>query len=421
MKQQKHDVASASASANTNTNTSFNAGGAGLQLRPLRMGRQSSRESSRKVAGRYQVESPEARGRPRLPRPGIGTSVSAEQLSLSFFHLRHLLQAGVGLSDALQEIGAMESAQRLKRVWSVVALQVQTGVSLSQAMAGWPGVFSDGIRALIRAGEINGDLTAALEDCCEQLDWLSRTRSSLLTAMVYPLVALCSLLLVIVFLMVSVIPSLSGFLAATQTELDWHSRWLLSVSAALQGFWLPCLLLFLMLSIFLLLARATVPAFRRFTDQLLLRLPLLGPIGTALGLSRQAVVCARLYRGGIELGQAMRVSETVIGNRALRQVFRRVRHAVTGGASLEQAMQHESLLPSSYRRLLGAGESTGALAQAMMQAAEQHQSQARHQMQRIERLLGPALLLLVGGLLLWIIVSLLGPVYEAAIDAVLLS
>jgi type IV pilus assembly protein PilC len=152
-----------------------------------------------------------------------------------------------------------------------------------------------------------------------------------------------------------------------------------------------------------------------------LSLPVFGLLISELSLSRYAIVGGRLYRSGIELEQSLSLSETLVGNTALRQALGRARALMVAGASLGDALSGLTVIPGSFRRLLAAGESAGALGQALLQAGEQRQQHAQHLVDRIERLVGPVMLLLVGANLMWIVVSVLGPVYNSAINAVMQS
>ena len=347
--------------------------------------------------------------------------VSKEALSLSLFHLTHLLQAGVGLDDALHEVQLMEQGRRMRTLWQEIAQQVSAGEALSAAISAWPAAFDPVIIALIKAGEVNGELEHACASCCEVLDWNTAARSRMLTALLYPLFAMLVLSAVLVFLFVSVVPSLEGFLSGTNSVLAWHTRGLLRLSDWLTRAYLPVTVALLLLTLLIAGLRQSSASFRLLTDRCLLRLPLVGKLLVELSLSRYAGICGRLYRSGVELNHSLLISEAVLGNTALRQSFSGLRTSLVAGSTLSEAMNRISIVPASFRRILSAGESAGALGQALSQAGDQHQRHAKLMLDRIERLAGPLTLSVVGINLLWVIISVLGPVYESAIDSVLLS
>ncbi|MGQ7845373.1 type II secretion system F family protein [Granulosicoccus sp. 3-233] len=347
--------------------------------------------------------------------------VSPEAVALSLFHLSHLLRAGVGLNEALHEVQLLEQGRRMRSLWGGIAEGVRCGDSLSQVMAVWPGAFDESIIALIKAGEANGELEQACASCCEVLEWRVSTRSRLFTALLYPAFALLVLTAVLIFLFVSVVPSLEAFLSASQGTLAWHSRALLHVSDWLTKAWLPTSAGLVLLVLLIVALRQSLSAFRLLSDRCVLRLPVIGTLLVQLSLSRYASICGRLYRSGVELSHALQLSEGVLRNSALKQSFSRIRTALIAGSTLSESMDGSPHLPASFRRILAAGESAGALDQALSQAGDQHYRLARLQLDRLERLVGPLTLTVVGGNLLWVIISVMGPVYESAIEAVLLS
>ncbi len=353
--------------------------------------------------------------------PGGLLPVSQEALALSLFHLTHLLRAGVGLSDALEEVQLLEQGRHLRAVWKNIAQAVSAGESLSQAMRVWPEVFDDVMVALVQAGEVNGELEQACAACHDMLDWKMAARGRLYSALLYPLFALLVLSAVLIFLFVSVVPSLEQFLSATHSALAWHSRALLHVSDWLTQAWLPVVAGTVLLILATLALRRSLMPCRRLSDRWVLQMPILGTLCVELSLSRYALVCGRLYRSGVDLDHSLHISEGVLRNTVLRQAFVRIRASLNAGASLSESMADATHLPASFRRILAAGESAGALGQALSQAGDQHHRRAQLQLDRVERLAGPITLTLVGANLFWVIVSVLGPVYDSAIDAVLLS
>lgn len=346
---------------------------------------------------------------------------SQDAIGLSLFHLHHLLAAGVGLGEALGELRELETNRRMRQVWCDVAVRVKAGQSLSEALASWPRVYSTLIVALIRAGEVNGQLAMACESGRELLEWNCRMRSRMITVLIYPLFALLVLLAVVAFLFISVVPSLETFLSAQDAGLAWHTRSLLMLSSWMEQLYLPVIACLMIVACSVVVFRRSSAAFLLASDRCLLRLPLVGLLICELSLSRYSMVCGRLYRSGIELEQSLVISEALVGNTVLRQGLARARALMVAGASLGDALSEITVIPGSFRRLLAAGESAGALGQALLQAGEQRQCHAQHLIERVERLVGPATLLVIGANLMWIVVSVLGPVYDSAINAVLQS
>ncbi len=356
--------------------------------------------------------------RPNHPKRSIGADAS---LSVSLFHLTHLLQAGVGLDDALVSVSELESGYRMRRIWDDVSSRVNGGQPLSDAFAAWPIVFSSTVVTLVRAGEANGQLANACQQAMELMQWQSALKSRMATVLAYPMFALLVLGGVTGFLFVSVVPSMESFLVSSQTPLAWHSRWLIALSAWLSIYLLPTSAIVMSVCLLVVLIARLSDNCQRFWHHLQLKLPLLGPILTALSLSRYANVSARLYTSGVQLDQSLALAEGVITNSALRNQLEQVRLSMVSGTSLSRSLTPAGLVPVAFKKILTAGESSGALDQALRRASIQQQQQADMSIRRAEALTGPTLLLIIGSMLLWMVISILGPVYQSAIDVVVLS
>ena len=115
----------------------------------------------------------------------------------------------------------------------------------------------------------------------------------------------------------------------------------------------------------------------------------------------------------------MRVSERVVANQALRSALMGARLRVVSGGAFSNSMSCVPYLPNIFIRMVKAGDTSGHLRESLLQASLQQQQLTDTRIDRIEKLLGPVLLVAVGLILLWIVVSLLGPIYQSAIDAVI--
>lgn len=354
---------------------------------------------------------------PALPR----LSIARPTLAISWFHLEHLLSAGSGTAAALKELSDIESGYAAQRIWRQIAQRVDDGYLLSDTLLDWPHVFDPVQVALVKAGEHRGELAQACHSCMRLLQWQSSVRARFTTVLIYPAFAVMVLLAVVAFLMIFIVPVMGRFLEANVSETPWHTDALLRASALLieHGLVLSVVAGATIVSLFCL--RFANERFLQLSDRQLLQIPLVGKIIQDVSLSRYGLTCSRLYGGGVALDDAMRISEHLIGNRALKHSLSVARLRIQEGVALSEALSAAPHLPRLFVRLLSAGESAGALQGALVQASVQQQQQTDHTLQRAEKLIGPILLMLIGSVVLWIVVSLFGPVYQSAIDTVLAS
>jgi type II secretory pathway component PulF len=342
-------------------------------------------------------------------------------LIASFFHLAHLLEAGVGVDQSIKELIALESRWALRRVWRDVESSVVEGQALSGSMERWPGVFDSTLIAMLRSGETCGQLSSACQDCQQFLEWQQNIKARITTVLLYPVFALLIVFSVLGFLMVYLVPSLEGLLVSSGYEFPWHARILLALSQWIESYLIHGVIGFSICVAMLCIARSMFSSLRYSTDALLLRFPLFGSIILNLSLSRYCESCSRLYASGIGLADAMEKSEGFIKNWALRIQLRETRLSLMAGRSLSSALKMVPLLSNIHIQVICAGEASGKLAEALARSGNQQRRVSELRIERIEKMIGPVVLLLAGFSLSWIVLSLLGPIYQNAVNSVVLS
>jgi len=344
---------------------------------------------------------------------------SDEHLATAFFHLGHLLDAGIAIDDALDDVHSMETVRRMRPVWLTLANEVRAGESLSATMRRWPTVFDASLLAIVGAGETAGQLTKAMHDAESLLRWQGELRNRIAGILTYPLFAVVVLLLVLAFLFTSVVPSLADYLQASKTTLSWHTQSALILSRVLvETSWQGVLIAALPVVIGIF-ALQIVPHGRRLRDAMILKIPVVGGILKSLWVSRYSHLVGQLYCSGVPLIDAMVHGERAIRNVNLSTLYSDARQSVSQGMTLLNAFDDDPQIPVVFRRMVAVGESTGKLDTALLRCSEQLKRQASYQIERVEKLTGPVMLCLVGSLLLWIVVSVLSPVYQAAIEVVM--
>ncbi len=338
--------------------------------------------------------------------------------SIAFLQLSRLLTAGVALTDALDDLADADDSRVSRRLWAEVGYKVKSGQALSRALEASGFSAEKTVLALLRAGESSGDLDKACRAVNEYLQWHHNLRRRLITLLIYPLFSLGVLTGVTGFLFISVVPSIQGFLISTGGELQWHTRALLAVSTWMSQHYAMALLLVTFFAFAVSLLTLFSLRVRMMTDALILQTPLFGSVVIDLSLSRYARCCAQLYASGVALETSLELAEATVPNRVVCAALTSARHSMVSGTSLAESMQQTRVLPSIFIRLIAVGERSGQLASVLTQLSVQQSATAEASIKRMEQMIGPSLLLVVGAVLLWIVISVLGPVYNMAIATV---
>ncbi len=334
-----------------------------------------------------------------------------QSASLFFLHLSQLLTSGVPLLDALEELTRLEQGRRVRKALGVLREQVNQGDSLSDAMQSVPTLFKPNAIALVQAGESSAELARCLEDLSAELSWQADIAERIKTALAYPVMSGLALIGIFIFLLFYMVPSIEPFVRQHNTSLPIHTQLLLALSDGVRASgrnWLLILSLLVGVSCFACFISNTLKCgVNLFWLQ---HGP--GRITLYLSVARYARTLGVLQNAGVSLVDSLSIAEAGINSAALRQQLEKTRAFVLQGFSLEEAMKTQSLLPPLFIRLVAAGESTGLLENAFNQASVQLQGTAKHKIERMEKLLGPAILCVLGVALAWLILAVLGPVYS---------
>lgn len=351
--------------------------------------------------------------------PVIRSHRFRSELCISFFQLNQLLNAGINIERSIADLCQLEVSSATRRVWNDVSERVNAGQALPAAMQHWPSVFDKTTIALMNAAHANGELSAACQSIYEYLQWQADVRSRLQTVLVYPVFSLAVLSAVIVFLLLVVVPSLRGFVLSNADTVAWHTQLLLLVSEWVEQH-MKAGLLVMFVSIFVIVALArSVPIVQLLWHTMVLKIPVAGALVVNLSLSRYTRCCADLYGSGVSLDESLQLAEATVSNKVIRADLETVRLSLVQGVRLCDALSLIHSVPVLFKRMLSIGESSGGLEKSLLHLSRQQAKSTEQSLKRAEQLIGPAIMCLAGSSLLWVVVSILGPVYDAAINVVL--
>ena len=216
---------------------------------------------------------------------------------------------------------------------------------------------------------------------------------------------------VVVFLMLYLVPRLATFIEILGDELPLHVRALIALSRFLQDWWFLAPAAGVPWVILAMGARLS-PRVRRSMDALRLRVWIVGPLRKKLILARFVNYFALMYGSGISVLQSIRIGEGLLGNRVVEEATRAAAKRIAEGASISEGFEQAGLFPPLVLRMLRVGESTGALDSALSNISYFYERDVRDAAERMQALAGPAATLVLGTLLLWVVVSVMGPIYE---------
>lgn len=354
----------------------------------------------------------------RVLRAGAGwwprrSAIDARQRLDFFMQLEALLRAGVPLLEALEDVRQSAASAALADLVAMLRERIESGATLSQALAEYPIVFDAQVVGLVRAGETTGALPAVLARIVAGLKWRDELAAKVKKALTYPAFVALVVTGVVAFLMIYLVPQLVQFLRTMGQALPLQTRVLIAVSEAFVAYG------YLMLAAPFLAVGAIVAAargnrqVRRRLDAWALRLPLIGLLLQKVAVARVANTFGLMYRSGVTVLDGLKQCEQVAGNLVIAEAISRARAAIASGASIADGFEASGLLPPLLVRMLRIGERTGDLEGALDNVAYFYARDVDETVARLQGLIEPVITVVLGAILGWVMIAVLGPIYEA--------
>ena len=334
-----------------------------------------------------------------------------EFLPLVTRQLATLAGAGVPVATALQSLAAQADDPDIRRVLTAVHEGVRSGISLARAVESHPDVFTELYASMVRAGEESGTLALSLSRLADHLERQAATRNRVRSALTYPLLMAAVASLVVVFLLTFVVPKIVGVFANLGRALPLPTRILIGVTDILAASWWAILIV---LAVAVVWARRYVatPDGARVRDSLALSLPLAGRVVHLSALSRFARTLSTMVAGGIPVDRALRVVAPVVGNTVIAGRIEAAAARVVEGSSLSEAMRLHAEIPPTLVQMVAIGEESGKLDFLLDKMADAIDGEIEARLSRMLSLLEPLIILLMGAVVGFIVISVLLPLLE---------
>lgn len=343
---------------------------------------------------------------------GAGGAITRQDLINFCFDMEQMVRSGIPILDGLRDMRDSIDSPRFREVLTVMTEDMEAGNVLSQCMSTHTDVFDRVFISLIRAGEQSGQLPEVFQNLAETIRWQDELLSQTRRLLMYPMFTLVVVLGVMAALLIFLVPQIAGLFKSMGMALPMQTKLLLAVSEFTKNFWLPILLLPTTAVVTLLVMVKRSPKAAYLWDHAKLRIPVIGPIIQKIILSRFTNTFGLMYRSGITVLDAIRISEDVVGNRVVADGLNRAVQQVASGEGLSDAFNNLGLFPPLVIRMLRVGESTGALDTALANVTYFYNRDVKDAVDKGMKMLGPALTLVLGGMIAFVIWAVLGPVYD---------
>ncbi len=349
-----------------------------------------------------------------LQESGVMNRVNITRVELiNFcFHLEQLTRAGVPIIESLNDLRDSMENPRFREVITGMVESVEGGKTLSQSLEQHPAVFDGVFVSLVRAGESTGTLPGVLENLVETLKWQDELAAHTKKLVMYPAFLGTVVVAIVLFMMLYLVPKMAGFIRNMGQEMPAQTKFLLATSGFFVNYWYIVIFTPILIVIGLVALIKTNPKARYRFDQVKLTVPYLGEILRKIILSRFAAVFAMMYQSGITILDSIRACEDVVGNQVIRDALRRVGGLIGEGQNVTAAFHDAGLFPPLVIRMLRVGESTGELDKALRNVSYFYNRDVRESIERVQAMIEPVMTVSIGLILGWIMLAVLGPIYD---------
>lgn len=342
-----------------------------------------------------------------------GGRVKLRDMIVLCMHLEQLNRAGVPVHDAIADVRDSTESPKLRDIMTGVYESVRNGLIFSKALAKYPRVFDSVFVGLVAAGERTGNLSESFTHLAEHLKWSSDIRRKVKKSVRYPIAVLLMLSGVITVLMIMVVPKLIDFILSQGFTIPLHTRALIATSRAFENYWYLILGGPVIFFILFKIAYRASNAFAYRVDAIMVKLPILGPTIRKINMARFTHFFSVMFNSGVDVLESLEAAKGVVGNRVLKESINMVKENVMEGNSLTASLRMSSQFPNLVIRMFKVGEDSGNMSDALENVNFFYTREVNDSVEAMTGFIQPALTVVMGLIIFWIIAAVFGPLYES--------
>ena len=335
-----------------------------------------------------------------------GASITGKDILSVTTELSIMLRAGLPLAYALRLLLEMGHKPALRTLLQEVLDDVKGGATLSRALARHGSHFSEFYVSMVRAGEAGGQLAVVLERLVGHMERIAAMRENVVSAATYPAILLGVSVLSVIGMIGFVVPQFEKLFADLGDAIPFATRIVLMLSHVFRD-WGLLIGIVAIVAIWAGNRWVRTPAGHAALQTRLLRLPLVGKLLRDFQLTVFARTMGTLVGGGVSLLAAIEIAISTVTSLPVRQAMLGMAPAIKGGGRLAQSLSDTRQFEPLAINLVRVGEETGKLGPMLLEVAQLLDRRVETGVRRLLTLLEPALILLLGGLIATIIVSIL--------------
>jgi type IV pilus assembly protein PilC len=343
--------------------------------------------------------------------PGMGKKkIKLKDLAVFSRQFAVMINSGLSLLRALSILAEQTENKELGRILGEVRNDIETGSSLSVAMAKHPNVFPPLMINMIRAGEVGGFLDGVLLQLAENYEAEVKLRGKVKSAMTYPVVVFVIAIIAVVGMLLFIVPVFAGMFEDLGGELPAPTKVLVFLSGAMKI--IAPLGLLATIAFFITWPKVKhKEAVRNVKDPLMLKLPIFGLLVQKIALSRFSRNLGTMLRSGVPILQSLEIVAATCGNVVLERAVTDVQNSVRQGEALAAPLMNHPVFPPMVVQMMSVGEDTGALDTMLHKISDFYDQEVEATTEALTSLIEPLMIAVLGAIIGAMIVALYMPIF----------
>jgi len=342
------------------------------------------------------------------------TNVGLKLLTVFSRQMALLINAGLTLSEALDTSEEQTPQRKFQQIIHKTRIDVQSGITLAQAMRKHPSAFSNFFVAMIHAGEIGGVLDKILERVAIFYENELELRRKVQSAMVYPLLVTIISITIALFMLVYIVPQFAEFykdFSGGEAQLPELTQKMMDISEEFRYNWY-------WYTIIPLVAFALIWKFRgtkwghRIMDPIIIRMPIFGPLARKVAITRFSRTLGTLQESGVPLIEALEVTRDTAHNLVIANAIDYTRERIREGETISAPMRRTKVFPPMVTNLISVGEDAGNLEEMLYKLSDYYDVEIDATIRALASLIEPLLIIVIGAIIGVIVVSLYLPIFN---------
>ena len=341
----------------------------------------------------------------------IGNPVKLEHFVIYLRQFSTLLKAGVTMVETTRILAQQTESKHLRKALEDIEQEMREGNPLSGAAAKHKKIFSPMFINMIRAWEAGGNMDETLDRLAIHYEKQHATKQKIKSAMAYPVVVGVLAIAVVIFLLVSVVPTFVDMFADFGGELPAITQFVLKASDFMQQAWYVFILLFIGFYLLLALIKNNRRS-KYYLDYFLLKIPIFGKMMQKAALARMTRTLSSLFSSSVPILQAMTIVGEVVENEVVGKVVYASRASLEKGESITVPMKSHWAFPPLITQMILIGEQTGSLDSMLGKVADFYEQEVENSTEQIKSLIEPLMIVVLAGLVGTIVISIMVPMFE---------